>query len=43
MVDNSYLLKYGIMARNVGVISLYLHVTYPERYPEFYVEADMER
>ena len=37
------LLKYGLMSKNLGVISLYLHVQYPERYPEFYVEAGLER
>ena len=37
------LLKYGLMSKNLGLVSLYLHVQYPERYPECYVETDLER
>ena len=43
MIDNSFLLKYGILAKNLGAISLYLRVEHPERYPEYNLEADFER
>lgn len=41
--DNSYMLKYGILSKNLGIISLYLHVEHPERYPEIFAETDLER
>ena len=41
--DNSYILRYGILSKNLGVISLYLHIEHPERYPEIFAEADLER
>ena len=43
-MDNvSFLLEYGIKAKNLGAISLYLRVAHPERYPEYNIEADLER
>lgn len=41
--DSSFLLEYGILSKNLGVISLYLHIEHPERYPEIFAEADLER